>query len=290
MHKCVRPPECSIPDSFEIARNPRGERRTLLARRWPALLVVLLAAASAAALVLAPTPAPPAVPVPACSAVLVVGLRGSGDPLTRDGGMGADTAAVAHRLSRQLPAGLAVTLLGYPYDSGPVWRVAKHVTAAAGQLGGYLAGRHRRCPVERLIVIGQSEGAAVVHLALPALGAQLAAAVLLADPARLAGAPYDASGGSHDGILAGPLLGGWRGLVGGDLRDNVPAPMAMRVSSYCLPGDAVCDAGPSALLQAFWSGVHTSYRNNPGGVADAAAAFAASHVLGGGGSSAGDAR
>lgn len=216
---------------------------------------------------------------PACGPLLVVGLRGNGDPLERDRGMGEDTWAVAQRLSRRLPPGLHAALAGFPYDTGPAWRVVDHVPPASKQLATYLADRHQRCPRERLVLIGQSEGAAVVHLALPSVGSQLAAAVLLADPARLGDAPYDVPRSSRGGLLAGVLLGGWGSLLGGAVRDDVPASAASRLRSYCLRGDPVCESSPLAILQAWRSSVHTSYRYNPDGVADAAAAFAASRAL-----------
>jgi Cutinase len=251
-----------------IAQGRTGGARGRLAGAAAAL--VLLPVLTAAAAVLATDPAPAPAGTSPCAPLLVLGLRGSGDGLAGDAGMGADVHAVVDRLAGRV----AFTRAGYPYDTGPVWRVADHVTAASRELDAYLAARHRRCPAERVVAIGQSEGAAVLHLALPAIGPQLAAAVLMGDPARVAGAPYDRAGGAHDGVLA-------RALLGPMVRDSVPAALAGRVRAFCLTGDPVCDASAPSLLWQVRTHVHTRYRLDAQGVVDAAAAFAAERALAG---------
>jgi hypothetical protein len=256
-----------------IAQGRPGGARGRLAVAAAALAALPVLAAAVA--VMATDPAPAAARMPPCTEVLVLGLRGSGDGLAADGGMGADVGGVVRRLAARLAGRVAFTSAGYPYDTGPVWRVADHVTAGSRELRTDLAARHRRCPGERLVAIGQSEGAAVLHLALPGIGPQLAAAVLMADPARVAGAPYDRSAGPHDGVLA-------RALLGPAARDSVPAALASRVRAFCLTGDPVCDASvPSALWQVR-THVHTRYRFDAEGAVDAAAAFAADRALAGG--------
>ncbi len=154
----------------------------------------------------------PGIP-PGCATVLVVGLRGNGDTTDHDHGMGGDAWAVAERIGVMLSGRLDAAFVGVPYNTGPWWRVGGHIESAKMALSWYLADRHRKCPTERLTLIGQSEGAAVAHLILPAVGSQLAVAVLLADPLRVANSAYDAINGSHDGILTHLLLGA-RGGVG----------------------------------------------------------------------------
>ena len=104
-----------------------------------------------------------------------------------------------------------------------------------------------------------------------------AAAVLLADPLRVAGSPYDDLGSGQDGLLAHLLMGTWGGF--GPVEDVIPPAMRGRVHSYCLGEDPVCNATPTALLASTRKNVHKSYRNNPGRIADRAAAFAASRLL-----------
>jgi hypothetical protein len=225
-----------------------------------------------------PGPGIPRVWAPGCTTVLVVGLRGNGDTIEYDHGMGGDSWAVAERVGITLSGRLDVAFVGFTYNSGPWWRIGGHIESASIALSWYLSDRHRKCPSETLTLIGQSEGAAVVHLTLPSIGSQLAAAVLLADPLRVANSAYDATNGTHDGILTHLLLGAWRGV--GPLRDVVPASMTTRVRSYCLRDDPVCDPSPATLWQRVkGTDVHTTYRYNPDCVADRAASFAASRLL-----------
>ena len=237
-------------------------------------MLVVVAAATA---FLYPGPGVPDRSSPACAAALVVGLRGHGDPLNAGYGMGEDSWAVAARLAARLDGRLDATMTGFPYSTGPWLRVGGHVRAAATALRAFIADRRRTCPGERLVLIGQSEGAAVVHLTLPSLGDELAAGVLLADPLRVAGSPYDDLGSGQDGLLAHLLMGTWGGF--GPVEDVIPPAMKKRVHSYCLGEDPVCNATPTALLASTRKNVHKSYRNNPGRIADRAAAFAASRLL-----------
>lgn len=101
--------------------------------------------------------------------------------------------------------------------------------------------------------------------------------VLLADAARVAGTAYDTLTSRWNGILAPLVLSQWT-LQGPAVRDNLPNRMTDRVRSYCLAGDAVCNFSPGAAPQLFRSSVHTSYRRNPDGIADAAANFAAARL------------
>ena len=243
-------------------------------RRRLLIPAALLAAAVAFGVLFSyPGPGVAAGGAPGCAAVLVIGLRGNGDTPGAGHGMGDDSWAVASRLAARLP-GLAT--YGFPYTTGPWWRLAGHVRAAAGALDAFAHNRARRCPGERLALIGQSEGAATVHLAVPALGGELAAAILLADPLRVAGSPEDDLRSPTGGLLAPAMLGPAGGL--GPPREVIPAAMAGRVRSYCLAGDPVCNATPGALLGRTRGDVHTTYRFNPEGVADRAADFAAARL------------
>jgi hypothetical protein len=255
----------------------RGELPLKTLRQRAAAVVVTVLAVGVVFLY-DPGPGPRTPPARGCAAALVVGLRGNGDGFDAGHGLGDDSWAVAGRLAARLDGRLDATSIGFPYATGPGQQIVAHVDAASKALGAYLRARQRRCPAERLVLIGQSEGAAVVHLALPSIGGQLAGAVLLADPARLAASPYDVIRSTHDGILARVLLGRWTGLLGTP-RDVVPASMTARVRSYCLPTDPVCDPSPATELQGVFGGVHTSYRDNPDGVADMAAGFAAARLL-----------
>jgi hypothetical protein len=212
-----------------------------------------------------PGPGVQGAPAPPCGAALLVGLRGNGDALDGDQGMGADTLAVVRAFAARRQG---VTAVAYPYTTGLWWRIGGHMRSTTAALTAYLAGRHRRCPGERLLLVGQSEGAGIVHLALPALGSQLAGAVLVADPLRLASSPYDVIRSSNDGVLTHLLLGRAGGV--GPPRDVVPAALTAAVRSYCLHADPVCDPSSETEVPGIRDGVHQSYRNNAGVVAMAA--------------------
>jgi hypothetical protein len=208
--------------------------------------------------------------------LLIVGLRGHGDPVDAGLGMGADALAVAERVASRVAGHYDVAMAGFPYVSGPRWRIRHHIRAGALALRAFLDGRPRDAH-ERLILIGQSQGAAVLHLALPGLGDRFAAAVLLADPLRVARGPCDDLATPHGGILANVLLGPLGGL--GPAREVIPESMAARVRSFCLPGDPVCEADLAALRGRRRGDVHTSYRLNRESIADRAADFAAACLL-----------
>lgn len=245
------------------------------------LLLVVLGVAVAAAIAIAtfsyPGPAPSRPGTPACAPVLIVGLRGNGDVASAGHGMGDDSWAVAERVENALAGRLGMSAMGFPYDPGPPWRLGGHVRAAVAGLAAFAADRHSRCQAERLLLIGQSEGAATVHLTLARLGSQVASAVLLADPLRVGGSAYDDLGDHDDGLLVNVLLGSQGGL--GPVQDVIPAALTSRVRSYCLSADPVCDANPANLAGRLRTDVHTTYRFDPGGIADRAAAFAVMHLV-----------
>jgi hypothetical protein len=224
--------------------------------------------------------APGSVNVPAptspCEALLVVGLRGNGDGVGPQSfeGQGGDTHGVVERLSPMLRA-VPNRVVPFLYDTGPWHQVGGHMESGARAVVAWLDGRGHQCPNERWILIGQSEGAGVLHLSAPRLSQRVAAVVLLADPIRVAGAAYDAGVTTANGLLARPLLGPTAGAV----RDDVPPVMAGRFWSYCLVDDPVCDTAPldfvsGVVKKLAGSDVHTSYRNHPD-VMERAARFAA---------------
>ena len=193
--------------------------------------------------------------------------------------MGGDVWAVTQRLDARIARLVGSSWAAFPYATGPVWLVRQYVTAASRRLSTYLSGRHHACPAEQWVLIGQSEGAAVVHLVLPKVTNVFTTAVLLADPARVAGTAYDTLSSPSNGVLAPLLLSSQWGLSGPRVSDDLPTHMTDRVRSYCLANDPVCNFSPGAVPHIFHGGAHTSYRLNPGGVADAAADFAAARVI-----------
>jgi hypothetical protein len=221
-------------------------------------LVAAVLLAIGAAVFSYPGPGVTGAPAPPCGGALLVGLRGNGDPVDGDQGLGPDTLAVVQAFTARRAG---VTTVAFPYTTGQWWRIGGHMRSAAAALTAYLAARHRRCPGERLLLVGTSEGAGIVHLALPAVGPQLAAATLLADPLRLASSPYDVIRSSNDGVLTHLLLGRVGGV--GPPHDVVPAALNAAVRSYCLHADPVCDPSSETEVPGIRDGVHQSYRSNP---------------------------
>ena len=263
------------------ATPPASAQRSAPSRRWLRLGVAgcALVLLVVGGVLFDPSPGSPALPNPPCRQVLVLGFRGNGDSLDQDQGMGGDVWAVRQRLDSRIARLVDAGWAAFPYATGPVWLVPQHVITASRTLSTYLSGRHRACPAEQWVLIGQSEGAAVVHLALPSVTNAFTTAVLLADPARVAGTPYDTLTSRWDGVLPLLLLSRRWSLSGPRVNDNLPTRMTNRVRSYCLADDPVCNFSPGAVPHVLHGSAHTSYRLNPGGVADAAADFAAARVL-----------
>jgi hypothetical protein len=177
--------------------------------------------------------------------------------------MGTDSAAVATRVKVLLEPIYTVQLYGVPYSNGI--KPAFDGTAER-QLEQQVSLQHRKCPLAALVVIGQSQGAAVVHQAVHAIIPPVAAAILLGDPQHHPNAPYNRGPGPNDGV------GAWPTGPGNDIRPE----QYDRVASYCLANDAVCGNGPAYAVPN--NQAHEEYRNDKDGVATNAAHFAANWV------------
>lgn len=207
-----------------------------------------------------------------CTDALIVGLRGNGDA----GGMGGDTGGVVDHLLPKLQRRLTTTAVAFLYDTGPAVEVGGHIKSGSHALVSFMTARHQKCANEQWVLIGQSEGAAIVHSSLPSLPDQVAAVVLLADPIWISGAPYNVADDIGYGIISQPMFGTVAGF--GSIVDDVPTSMAGRVRSYCLREDPACDFNAIALFKgARLIEIHTSYRYHSALLEDAAT-FAASHV------------
>ncbi|WP_444665414.1 leucine-rich repeat protein [Cellulomonas sp. CW35] len=206
----------------------------------------------ASVLVLVPSPASPAAAVEAstgptevddsrCADVLFVGVRGSGESRTEDGGYGPKMALVRAGFVAGLDASLTYRSIAIDYPALPIAPSDGFDGSLVDDLASYGIGippsptRHyadsiqqgtfalldayaqsnRNCPDERIVLAGYSQGALVIHRVLSetTLGAKLAAVVLLADPARdtIHGNP---ASGTFFGN-AGDSLGVWLQPLGG---------------------------------------------------------------------------
>ena len=196
-----------------------------------------------------------------CSKLQVVGVRGHSDPPSD---VGPDVHALILLLQARLGPNSAADVVSLPYEQGPtlgivpIW-VPRDITSGADALDEYLRLRAATCPAEARVLVAQSEGAALTHLALPRVAESVEATVLLGDPLHLSSAPYDENlGGTSDGELV-PWMGMGIDVARRSWADPVPPNLASRIRSYCFTHDHVCshyllDSQPSA---------HLEYRNDP---------------------------
>jgi len=232
------------------------------------LTLSMLLVAAAAGVFSQPSANAAAAPRSPCAQVLIVGLRGNGDPVESYRGLGRNAWYLARAARERIRGG--APLVGFRYDTGPWWQLGGQIQSAATALAAHLSDRQRRCPAERLVLIGYSEGAAVIHLTLQRSWAQVAAVVLAADILRVAGTSYDAIVSPREGLLVPLLLGRWR-----PWSDVVPGAMESRVRSFCLPYDPICSFGVTSLSQQLIADAHATYWLNPLHILDSAADFIA---------------
>lgn len=193
-----------------------------------------------------------------CAGVEVIGLRGHGDSLSSSAGVGADVLALAERVAAARQPG-STTLYALPYAQAPSIvgtpvSVLRDVAPGADLLVQYLRGRVSHCPHEAQVLIGQSEGAAIVHLALPRIVRQTTAAVLFGDPLHVGAAPYDQPGSATGAGQLALWMGIGRPSPLFGRPDPIDAASSAAVRSYCLPDDRVCafnllDGNPDEHLQ-----------------------------------------
>jgi hypothetical protein len=156
---------------------------------------------------------------------------------------------------------------GIPYSAPPThWNIwtgglRQSIDTGAQLLVAAITEAIAAAPDRQLVVIGLSQGAASVHIALPQIAAlddavldRVAAILLYADPLRVGGDPSNWPPSAHHGALARV----W------DLR--IPTPQALRshVLSFCgAEGmvDPVCDFRPGlrTLLGLYANPVHITY-------------------------------
>lgn len=231
-----------------------------------------------------------------CADVLVLGARGSGQPQNgsaSDGGtgLGPQVASVADRLQGDLAGRtVAVQALRYPArqaellvldPSSYFGGLERGVTNAKKALSRQAA----KCPRQRFILTGYSQGAMVMHRVLQDLGRssdasgrkalkRIDAAVLLADGDRSPGGRVTSMGTAGPGRGISYLSPADSRVRAGAL----PVRLTSRVLSVCEEGDVICDY--RSLLQTNSAGIDgttvhvTSYTGSPNVIKAAAAAAA----------------
>ena len=211
----------------------------------------------------------------ACADVMFLGVRGSGedsgwggrlDPV-RDGvkegfgihpGVGEARsvrevyldypAAAVSAIGSDLHRNLENAFFGVPEEQW-TWHYLESIDAGVVRLRGLLAEEGARCPDEKWVLAGYSQGALVINLALAHFAdySRFGGVFLLANPGRHAGDPVRNQGTApDDGWGVGTLV--WRDI-------EVPTELAGVVVSECDAYDAICDTGN--LIQSFLAGDRT---------------------------------
>lgn len=184
-----------------------------------------------------------------CSDVVVLGARGSGEAWD-DGsppGFGREAGGVARMLLdaagarglRMTSAGVAYPALPEPEGRADPAAFAASIEAGSADLLAQVQQLRRRCPETRTVLVGSSQGAAVVHRALGVLGRSEGSgapllAVLLGDPLRDPGDPVPTRS-DLDGTASGAGF-----LATGS--DRLPISLTGRVLTVCSADDTVCSA------------------------------------------------
>lgn len=245
-----------------------GKRRVAL--RVAGVVVVLLVLVTAGWFAWVKKPSAPSAALQAtlqtlanrpCAGLQIVGVRGHSDPSTE---VGPDVSVLIRLLKARLGQENQTDVVSLPYEQGPnlgivpLW-VPRDITNGARTLEDYLRIRAAVCRGEPRVVLAQSEGAGLAHLAFPHVAEWVQATVLLGDPLHLSSAPYDENlGPTSNGSLV-PWMGMGIDVGRRTWADPVPTGVASRIRSYCLPHDHVCS-------QDFFDrrrSAHLEYRTNP---------------------------
>lgn len=204
----------------------------------------LLTAALLATTPMACTPAAAAPNGPGgpCGSVYMIVARGTNEPP----GEG-HTASLVARIKRASKQPITDVPVDYPATakgglSGYVDSTGKGDAAVEHMLADAVA----RCPAQKIVMLGYSQGAQIIGDAIAAggggkLGPQtppvpsavsnhVAAVVQMGDPRHMAGQPFDVGTATHDGRFPRAA-------------DQRLAPFAGKVRSYCDTGDPFCDSG-----------------------------------------------
>ena len=232
-----------------------------------------------------PAVAPPADPPSntSCDNIMFIGARGSGedpqgDPPIYNGdgdGMGTRAFAVYQGFQQQLheahpelsikPYGLRYRALGVAYNpiNFGTEGYFDSIYEGVDSLTSLMQSEHVRCPSERFVLSGYSQGALVIHLALrqlansdsSLLGSNVTSSVvLIADPAKTSYGSETIWEGDYQDAGSGVsnAEGIWTKTFSGDssLSGPLPSQVAGRTLSDCHNHDIVC-APPSALRESY---------------------------------------
>ncbi|MFI1994455.1 cutinase family protein [Actinoplanes sp. NPDC020271] len=245
----------------------------------------ILSASALVAAILAVPCAPAHATAPKCGDLLFVGAAGSGEtdkgaPGYDKSGMGAEVTAVYNAVKAKAK-GRSVAFHALPYRAAPVLPTMiypgigtfmESLIDGEGMLNTLLFDRIRKCPGERFVLAGFSQGAMVIHRSMQILGSRVTdrveAIVLIADGDRLPGDDgqiLGSAGNKAKGVgLWYPRFSLASGRKLGAIGD--------RVLSLCNSMDIVCDHRPALqnpvtpagrIAMGVGTAIHMSYRLGP---------------------------
>lgn len=256
-------PAPTAADGHSIAHTGRLRR---FGSAGSALLMLLAALLGSTALVPTPASAAPQ----GCASVAILGLRGSGQTSAENGGFGPQVAAVVHELEQKLNAAGRTTVkfpieytaasanLLKPKNLSWPWKAQEFLASVdngANALYTTLDLRSKRCRQETAVVIGYSQGAMAIRLALrnlanrgeTALLARIVGIGLVADPTKrpsdpnVGNAPANSTGIATTFRVRGAPVA-------------IPNAVLGFAAGACQHRDPVCDFSTRAD-----AAVHTSY-------------------------------
>lgn len=144
----------------------------------------------------------------------------------------------------------------------------KSIDAGVDSLDAAIDLRSQSCEDESIVLVGYSQGAAVIHRYLNRLEDRqdwdvmdrIAAVVLISDPDRVPGSRAQSFGGATSGAQGAAYFAGSLKLA--PARRDIPADLADVTVSVCLKRDIVCDFTPRGLLTPTGTRIHTdSYKD-----------------------------
>ncbi|WP_442972084.1 cutinase family protein [Rhodococcus sp. T7] len=241
--------------------------------------------------------------------IAIIGARGSGQSANDFGGLGREVDSAVRAIARSLLAGdplqVSATAVDYPAESvsvlagtgaGRYWAGVEQgiqtTISVLSRTASEMDSKGSACGGPRIILVGYSQGAMVMHRVLNRLSTErnhrlldrIGASVLIADPDKI---PFE------QGIHMHPWYMGYSGGVSGNFPAFSGGRLAFagnvrnKVFSVCQLGDIVCAANPATFLplsivQLAGVGTHTSaYASNQFGAPQAAAQQVLRAVQGG---------
>ncbi|XVQ86457.1 cutinase family protein [Microbispora siamensis] len=220
-----------------------------------------------------------------CTSVNVVGLRGSGEPFDKYSGMGPANWAAYEKIHDRIPDARHT---GIPYQAVAITPDALKVIAAdywesidfgSLILNRYLDQEIDRCPAQRIILLGYSQGAHLVGDMLPKywvdekFRSHIAAVVLFGDPRFNPDSPIDRENTSSK------LMGIWPSFNFSSPR-IVSSAWFGNTRSYCSDGDWICNFSWANVKKCPLGSTCGHFGYDSSGVAAMAGAWAGNLVRG----------